>query len=68
MDETVSFGVGVTHSYRTELFCVLQLCPSIKVIALHKDGAAASIDGREVVDECLLFLSRAGEPVLILHG
>lgn len=60
--------VVVTHSYRTEPFYILQLCPLIKVVVLHKDGAAASVDGREVVDQCSLLLSRAGEPVLILHG
>lgn len=43
-------------------------CPSIEVIDLHKDGVAALVDGREVVDERSLFLHRVGEMVLVLHG
>lgn len=44
-----------------------QLIPSVKVVVLHKDGAAPSVDRREVVDESLLLLGRAGEPMVTLH-
>lgn len=42
--------------------------PSIEVILLHEDGVAAFVDGREVVDERSVFLCRAAEMVVILHG
>lgn len=45
-----------------------QLLPSVKVVVLHKDGAAPSVDRREVVDESSLLFSCAGETMGTLHG